>query len=55
VTSQAVRASRPTRRADAGAGLLDAAERLLVDVGQADLTTRRVAAEAGAQHGKDEA
>src|SRR5215207_4585673 len=31
--------------------LLDAAERLLVDVGAAGITTRRVAEEAGANHG----
>jgi AcrR family transcriptional regulator len=31
--------------------LLDAAERLLVDVGYAGITTRRVAAEAGVNHG----
>jgi AcrR family transcriptional regulator len=31
--------------------LLDAAERLLVDVGAAEITTRRVADEAGANHG----
>src|SRR5262245_65646840 len=30
---------------------LDAAERLLVDVGYAGITTRRLAAEAGANHG----
>jgi AcrR family transcriptional regulator len=51
VTAQAVQASRPTRRADAEGRLLDAAERLLVDIGYADITTRRVAAEAGVNHG----
>src|SRR5688572_23232944 len=32
-------------------GLLDAAERLLVEVGAAGVTTRKVAEEAGANHG----
>ena len=36
---------------DTEQALLDAAERLLVDVGAAGLTTRRVAEEAGANHG----
>ena len=39
-----------SRNATADA-LLDAAERLLVDVGHAGITTRRLAAEAGANHG----
>ncbi|HET6831923.1 MAG TPA: TetR family transcriptional regulator [Solirubrobacterales bacterium] len=43
-------ASTPNRSATAEA-LLDAAERLLVEVGHAGVTTRRVAAEAGANHG----
>ena len=38
-------------RVDAREALLDAAERLLLDVGQAGVTTRRVAAEAGVNHG----
>jgi AcrR family transcriptional regulator len=42
----AVRPGHETEQA-----LLDAAERLLVDVGAAGITTRRVAEEAGANHG----
>jgi AcrR family transcriptional regulator len=38
-------------RAEAEEGLLDAAERLLVDVGHAGVTTRRLAEEAGLNHG----
>jgi AcrR family transcriptional regulator len=38
-------------RATAEQALLDAAERLLVDVGHAAITTRRVAEEAGVNHG----
>jgi len=38
-------------RAAAEEGLLDAAERLLVDVGYAGITTRRLAEEAGVNHG----
>jgi TetR/AcrR family transcriptional regulator len=38
-------------RADAEDRFLDAAERLLVDVGHAQITTRRVAKEADANHG----
>ncbi len=38
-------------RAAAETALLDAAERLLVDVGHAGITTRRVAEAAGANHG----
>jgi AcrR family transcriptional regulator len=38
-------------RATAEAALLDAAERLLVEVGHAGITTRRVAEEAGVNHG----
>jgi AcrR family transcriptional regulator len=44
----------PTRtpgRAAAEKALLDAAERLLVDSGHAHITTRRLAAEAGVNHG----
>ena len=36
---------------DTEQGLLDAAERLLVDVGAAGITTRKVAEEAGVNHG----
>lgn len=39
------------RRVDAERKLLDAAERLLVEVGYAGITTRKVAAEAGLNHG----
>src|SRR5690242_6718568 len=38
-------------RADAKEAFLDAAERLLVEVGYAGITTRRLAEEAGANHG----
>ena len=38
-------------RRDVEQAFLDAAERLLVEVGYAGITTRRVAAEAGANHG----
>ena len=41
----------PDRRGAAEAALLDAAERLLLDVGGAGVTTRRVAEEAGVNHG----
>src|SRR5215207_698828 len=40
-----------TRRETATSALLDAAERLLIETGHAGLTTRRVAAEAGVNHG----
>jgi AcrR family transcriptional regulator len=40
-----------TARSAAEAALLDAAERLLVDVGYAGITTRRLAEEAGLNHG----
>jgi AcrR family transcriptional regulator len=40
-----------TKRAAAESALLDAAERLLVDVGYAGVTTRRLAEEAGVNHG----
>ena len=40
-----------TPRAAAEQALLDAAERLLVDVGYAGITTRRLAEEAGVNHG----
>lgn len=44
-------APAPTPRAAAEQALLDAAERLLVDVGYAGITTRRLAEEAGVNHG----
>jgi AcrR family transcriptional regulator len=44
-------AKAPTPRGAAEAALLDAAERLLVDVGSAGITTRRLAEEAGVNHG----
>jgi AcrR family transcriptional regulator len=46
MSNAAVRPGYETEQA-----LLDAAERLLVDVGAAGITTRRVAEEAGANHG----
>ena len=46
-----VQAPRPGRTGDAETKLLDAAERLLVNVGYAAITTRRVASEAGVNHG----
>jgi len=42
---------RTTARSTAEEALLDAAERLLVDVGHAGITTRRLAEEAGLNHG----
>src|SRR3954453_9830828 len=44
-------AQRTPGRAAAEEALLDAAERLLVDVGYAGITTRRLAEEAGVNHG----
>ena len=44
-------ATEPSPRQTAEENLLDAAERLLVDVGYAGITTRRLAAEAGVNHG----
>src|SRR3954468_17519058 len=44
-------AQKPAGRAEAESALLDAAERLLVDVGYAGITTRRLAEEAGVNHG----
>src|SRR5688572_4608501 len=44
-------AERTMARAAAEDALLDAAERLLVDVGHAGITTRRLAEEAGVNHG----
>lgn len=43
--------AQATPREDAEHALLDAAERLLVEVGHAGITTRRVAQEAGVNHG----
>jgi AcrR family transcriptional regulator len=43
--------TRTPARAAAEEALLDAAERLLVDVGHAGITTRRLADEAGVNHG----
>jgi AcrR family transcriptional regulator len=44
-------AKSPSSRSVAEDALLDAAERLLVDVGYARITTRRLAEEAGVNHG----
>jgi AcrR family transcriptional regulator len=44
-------AKTTTPRSAAEAALLDAAERLLVEVGHAGITTRRLAEEAGVNHG----
>lgn len=44
-------ATEATARPSADQALLDAAERLLVDVGYAGITTRRLAEEAGVNHG----
>jgi len=44
-------AQRTTAREAAEEALLDAAERLLVDVGHSGITTRRLAEEAGVNHG----
>ena len=44
-------AAKPTARSAAEEALLDAAERLLVDVGYAAITTRKLAEEAGVNHG----
>jgi AcrR family transcriptional regulator len=44
-------AHKSSARAAAEEALLDAAERLLVDVGYAGITTRRLAEEAGVNHG----
>jgi AcrR family transcriptional regulator len=43
--------TKTVARATAEDALLDAAERLLVDVGHAGITTRRLAEEAGVNHG----
>jgi AcrR family transcriptional regulator len=47
----ATQTARTGRREEATTALLDAAERLLITTGHAGLTTRRVAAEAGVNHG----
>src|SRR4051812_46723056 len=44
--------SQPTPRSATAEAFLDAAERLLVDVGYGGITTRRLAAEAGAHQGR---
>jgi TetR/AcrR family transcriptional regulator len=44
-------ATKTTARSAAEEALLDAAERLLVDVGYAAITTRKLAEEAGVNHG----
>jgi len=44
-------ASQPSTRADTEDAFLDAAERLLIDVGYSGISTRRLAEEAGANHG----
>ena len=44
-------AQKTTARASAEDALLDAAERLLIEVGHAGITTRRLAQEAGLNHG----
>ena len=51
MSAQRVEADLPSRRADAESKLLDAAERLLVESGYAGITTRKVATEAGVNHG----
>ena len=44
-------ASRPSPRAETESAFLDAAERLLIATGYSGITTRRLAEEAGANHG----
>ena len=44
-------ASRPSTRAETEQAFLDAAERLLIGVGYSGISTRRLAEEAGANHG----
>jgi AcrR family transcriptional regulator len=51
IDSTAVRSAPATSREAARTALLDAAERLLIDEGHAGITTRKVAAEAGVNHG----
>jgi AcrR family transcriptional regulator len=50
-TPAAAKSSLATTRADTEQRFLDAAERLLVDIGYADITTRKLADEAGANLG----
>jgi len=47
----ALHVNKTTARSAAEEALLDAAERLLVDIGYARITTRRLAEEAGVNHG----
>ena len=47
----ALHVNKTTARSTAEEALLDAAERLLVDIGYAGITTRRLAEEAGVNHG----
>ncbi len=44
-------ASQPSTRAETEDAFLDAAERLLIDIGYSGITTRRLAEEASANHG----
>ena len=44
-------ASQPSARAETEDAFLDAAERLLIDIGYSGISTRRLAEEAGANHG----
>ena len=44
-------AAQPSSRAETEDAFLDAAERLLIEVGYAGISTRRLAEEAGANHG----
>ena len=44
-------AAQPSSRAETEEAFLDAAERLLVEIGYAGITTRRLAEKAGANHG----
>ena len=50
-TAQTEPAQKTVARSAAEEALLDAAERLLVDIGHAGITTRRLAEEAGVNHG----
>jgi AcrR family transcriptional regulator len=49
--AMALHVSKTAARSAAEEALLDAAERLLVDIGYAGITTRRLAEEAGVNHG----
>src|SRR3954470_6183822 len=49
--TKSLQATKTSARATAEEALFDAAERLLVDVGYAGITTRRLAEEAGVNHG----